>query len=418
MKTNIKNEGLTRQSDTLKDLENSDSEQEPSMMSEAHEDKWLDNDSNCDVNLKHYKRLQRLFVATDENQDLFKCAKCNLSFPNIIDLEQHISCVHEEKKQWKETHLVKNNMKNKGLTIQPEALKTLKKSDSEQDCSMISKSTLDIIISIKDENMNYECDKCKLNFSLKDELIKHFTSIHKNKKHNIILHQSFLDLSKCVYQFEEGEGKFDCLECESVFAYEYELKMHIKISHLRFELLMCNLCDFSTSENTILKSHVTSTHKDDKIYICSICDADFSYPNALQKHMVSSHEGKKKPTCGYPSSNNGQIELWQFLLELLRDNRHVKMIQWIGNKGEFKLESPHEVAQLWGKRKNKPKMNWDKLSRALKYYYDGDILNKVQGKKFTYKFVCTLGDLDLYNEMNKMEIIKTYEEPDEMILDE
>ena len=409
MKSNtLKNKGVTRQSSALKDLENADSDQEPSMMSEAHEDKWLDNDSICDVNLKHYKRLERLFVANDENKDLFKCAKCNLRFPNIIDLEQHISCVHEEKKQWKETHLVKNNMKNKGLTIQPEALKTLKNSYSEEYYSM-SNSTLDIIISIKDENMNYECDNCKLNFPFKDELIKHFTSIHKNKKHDIILHQSFLDLSKC----EEGEGKFDCLECESVFAYEYELKIHIRISHLNFELFMCNLCDFSTTENTILKSHVTSTHRDDKIYICSICEADFSYPNALQKHMVSAHEGNKKPARGNPSSNNGQIELWQFLFELLGDKRHVKIIHWIGNNGEFKLKSPQEVAQLWGERKNKPNMNWNSLSRALKYYYDGEILNKVQGKKFTYKFVCTIGDLNLDNELNK-----TYEKPNKMIVDE
>ena len=34
----------------------------------------------------------------DKNKYLFKCAKCNISFPNIEDLEKHITCVHEEKK--------------------------------------------------------------------------------------------------------------------------------------------------------------------------------------------------------------------------------------------------------------------------------------------------------------------------------
>ena len=88
---------------------------------------------------------------------------------------------------------------------------------------------------------------------------------------------------------------------------------------------------------------------------CEICEVIFVNKQRLKIHEASAHDGKKKPTHEHPSSNNGQIELWQFLLELLRDNRHVKIIQWIGNKGEFKLESPHEVAQLWGKRKNKPK---------------------------------------------------------------
>ena len=31
-------------------------------------------------------------------------------------------------------------------------------------------------------------------------------------------------------------------------------------------------------------------------------------------------------------------------------------------------------------------MNYDKLSRALRYYYDKNILTKVQGKRYTYRF--------------------------------
>ena len=45
------------------------------------------------------------------------------------------------------------------------------------------------------------------------------------------------------------------------------------------------------------------------------------------------------------------------------------------------------VAQLWGKRKGKEHMNYDKLSRALRYYYDKNIIKKVIGQKFVYRFV-------------------------------
>jgi GA-binding protein transcription factor alpha len=61
-------------------------------------------------------------------------------------------------------------------------------------------------------------------------------------------------------------------------------------------------------------------------------------------------------------------------LELLTEKDHREVIHWVGDEGEFKLENPEIVAQLWGSRKNKPNMNYEKLSRALRYYYDGDMI--------------------------------------------
>ncbi|KAG8182801.1 hypothetical protein JTE90_003475 [Oedothorax gibbosus] len=81
------------------------------------------------------------------------------------------------------------------------------------------------------------------------------------------------------------------------------------------------------------------------------------------------------------------ITLWQFLLELLLSNQHAHIIAWTNNDGEFKLLNAEEVARLWGMRKNKHNMNYDKLSRALRYYYDKNIIRKVLGQKFVYRFV-------------------------------
>ncbi|TMW50871.1 hypothetical protein DOY81_004058 [Sarcophaga bullata] len=83
---------------------------------------------------------------------------------------------------------------------------------------------------------------------------------------------------------------------------------------------------------------------------------------------------------------SGQIQLWQFLLELLGDSSKANCISWEGTNGEFKLIDPDMVAKLWGERKAKPNMNYDKLSRALRYYYDKNIMTKVHGKRYAYKF--------------------------------
>ncbi|XP_027892212.1 ETS domain-containing transcription factor ERF [Xiphophorus couchianus] len=89
-----------------------------------------------------------------------------------------------------------------------------------------------------------------------------------------------------------------------------------------------------------------------------------------------------------PESSPGsrQIQLWHFILELLRKQEYNDVIAWQGDYGEFVIKDPDEVARLWGARKCKPQMNYDKLSRALRYYYNKRILHKTKGKRFTYKF--------------------------------
>ena len=56
------------------------------------------------------------------------------------------------------------------------------------------------------------------------------------------------------------------------------------------------------------------------------------------------------------------------------------MICWTNREaGEFKLKNQEEVARRWGNLKHRPGMNYDKLSRALRYYYQKGIIKKVFG---------------------------------------
>ncbi|XP_052254302.1 protein C-ets-1-like [Dreissena polymorpha] len=108
-------------------------------------------------------------------------------------------------------------------------------------------------------------------------------------------------------------------------------------------------------------------------------------------------QGEGKPMiqaaalAGY--SGSGPIQLWQFLLEQLTDKTCQHFISWTGDGWEFKLSDPDEVARRWGIRKNKPKMNYEKLSRGLRYYYDKNIIHKTAGKRYVYRFVCDLQSL-------------------------
>lgn len=96
------------------------------------------------------------------------------------------------------------------------------------------------------------------------------------------------------------------------------------------------------------------------------------------------------PGSSHSVAGSGPIQLWQFLLELLTDRTCQDIVCWTGADWEFKLLDPDEVARRWGARKNKPKMNYEKLSRGLRYYYDKNIIHKTPGKRYVYRFVCDL----------------------------
>ncbi|XP_013884193.1 ETS1-related protein [Austrofundulus limnaeus] len=99
-------------------------------------------------------------------------------------------------------------------------------------------------------------------------------------------------------------------------------------------------------------------------------------------------EGPVPGMSAYPGS--GPIQLWQFLLELLLDSACRTFISWTGDGWEFKMSDPTEVAKRWGQCKNKPKMNYEKLSRGLRYYYHKNIIHKTAGKRYVYRFVCDM----------------------------
>ena len=129
-----------------------------------------------------------------------------------------------------------------------------------------------------------------------------------------------------------------------------------------------------------------------KIDILDVLQLDDDEIAEFRKTIPLNRIGSIK-TFKIVGGNNGQIQLWQFLLELLSDKDHQDKIHWIGEEGEFKFKNHKDVAELWGIRKNKPNMNYDKLSRALRNYYDADMISKVNGQQFVYKFECDLKEL-------------------------
>ncbi|XP_062283108.1 SAM pointed domain-containing Ets transcription factor-like [Scomber scombrus] len=146
--------------------------------------------------------------------------------------------------------------------------------------------------------------------------------------------------------------------------------------------------------------------------LCSMTEADFRQRSSQFGDMLYAHldiwrsaasmndrsppeDGKSAADddswsdviCKYPTQ---PIHLWQFLRELLlKPHNYSRCIRWLNKeKGIFKIEDSAHVARLWGIRKNRPAMNYDKLSRSIRQYYKKGIIRKPDvSRRLVYQFV-------------------------------
>ncbi|XP_015379878.1 PREDICTED: ETS homologous factor-like [Diuraphis noxia] len=80
--------------------------------------------------------------------------------------------------------------------------------------------------------------------------------------------------------------------------------------------------------------------------------------------------------------------IWEFIRDLLLNSQYCPTyICWENyEEGRFRFVQSDKVAKLWGKFKRNERMNYEKFSRAMRYYYKTGVLLPVQGKRLVYKF--------------------------------
>ena len=108
-----------------------------------------------------------------------------------------------------------------------------------------------------------------------------------------------------------------------------------------------------------------------------------------EEDLDEDDEDEDEDCKGGSKKGGSNIMLWQFLKELLlQPDSYSGCIHWLDReKGVFKIVDSVRVAKLWGQRKNRPAMNYDKLSRSLRQYYKKGKMKKTEKtQRLVYQF--------------------------------
>ena len=164
--------------------------------------------------------------------------------------------------------------------------------------------------------------------------------------------------SECLRLIESklSEQEADTMSCKVVILPDEE-KPGKTIGRKRFR--NSNKIMYKEEEPVEVKSDLDEDHE---ISISSDNDVDFN-----------------EDIVPLPEEPNGkECLLLEFLLQLLNDRKYEDCIKWKDKEsGVFKIVDSAGLSELWGIQRNHHSMNFDKMSRALRYYYKVSKLKKV-----------------------------------------
>ncbi|MBN3289128.1 ELF3 factor, partial [Polypterus senegalus] len=136
--------------------------------------------------------------------------------------------------------------------------------------------------------------------------------------------------------------------------------------------------DCTDVKPTIMPESFVKTERND----CKPYKRGRGRPRKMSRGAVDCLEVKKSK-----HSPRG-THLWEFIRDILiYPELNNGLMKWEDRtEGVFKFLKSEAVAQLWGQKKKNSSMTYEKLSRAMRYYYKREILERVDGRRLVYKF--------------------------------
>ena len=111
-----------------------------------------------------------------------------------------------------------------------------------------------------------------------------------------------------------------------------------------------------------------------------------NHVNRLHTNQMTDSEDDEESNsiCRKGKRGAKNVLLWKFLLEELKIGKHV---EWTDiSQGTFRFVDTCEISRLWGQKKRKDDMNFEKLSRGIRHYYKSGFMSRQEGTRLIYRF--------------------------------
>uniref|UniRef100_F7F2E6 ETS homologous factor n=1 Tax=Monodelphis domestica TaxID=13616 RepID=F7F2E6_MONDO len=164
--------------------------------------------------------------------------------------------------------------------------------------------------------------------------------------------------------------------------------LYSNLQHLKWNG-QCSSDPFQSTHNIIVKTEqtdpsiMTPWKEDNYLY-----DTNYGSTVEMMDSKTFCRAQISMTTAGHLPVDPRGTHLWEFIRDiLLNPEKNPGLIKWEDrSEGIFRFLKSEAVAQLWGKKKNNSSMTYEKLSRAMRYYYKREILERVDGRRLVYKF--------------------------------
>ncbi|KAI4883573.1 hypothetical protein NFI96_017867 [Prochilodus magdalenae] len=218
---------------------------------------------------------------------------------------------------------------------------------------------------------------------------------------NNTLNETYELLDHFLLDFPQGLGLLDTVVVSALPTVD---KKEVDFGYYEYKTQLTPGSDNGyDSYSESLQSSTTGSFLNPSSPESTMSDSDPEYYPIPTKSFVKQEPLEKKKRGRPPKLSRGSehfletkknkhaprgTHLWEFIRDILiNPEKNQGLMKWEDRRdGVFKFLKSEAVAQLWGQKKKNSSMTYEKLSRAMRYYYKREILERVDGRRLVYKF--------------------------------